>query len=1059
MRVRTYSRTLKTTSAITLAFFLWSFGPLFQVPAAFAAEKPRVRNADFGVRNEAQKTVTTGERFEKALEEIREKVGQVEVKLDKNEDTSSAIDTINKKRAEIESLDVEIKKEFAATEKKLKDANLPKEILDRHYKFVKHYEDNLTELKTNLSSIEKPSAKSQELRAALQKAKAHLEKVKPPKKHKPFNPTRLPTRTREMKPIQTSWFDKAMNWLVPSAEAAELPPTSADLAETLETPKTQEIRDLSQKLGGTPVALYEYVRNVYIYEPYAGSTKGAVQTLKEKTGNEWDQASLLIALYRASGIPARYVVGTVEIPIDKAMSWLGVEDPRMAGTLLSTQGRPTSLVISGGKITALRTQHVWVRAFVPFLLSRGATPGPGDMWVDIDPSFKGQTITKTLTVTGAPTFDQSTYLSTFRTDSPFEFYRSQLQGFLDANNPGYVPEALAWENEITPERFGVLIGQPPYIIKSVTGTYSEIPDSYRQKFTLSITDPSTGDSLLYYTAPMPQVIGKRMTLSYAPATATDEATIAFYGGIYSTPPYLVMLKPEIKINGVSAIQGNAIGSGQEQNMEFVFDTTIDQGRVENTIIAGGYYAIGLSARSGDTLEYIQERTDHLATITGTIDFNDSVALDEKLGEILYLSAMVFHQHLDAITKKIASIDHVVDVREISEMMYFLTLKVDSIFGMPRKITPTGITGDMDRNLHTVAPFDGDMNHIKPFMQLQGNESSFLEHDVTEKVYQTQALSAVKGIQLAHDQGITVHTINSQNISTELPMLQLLTELKADITNAVNAGQKVIVPERNLILRDWSGVGYIVQDPVNGKGAYLISGGYGGAVVVYINYIKDLATAALADIASSTAKAGLHQLVCYPGHASALSTINQTCYHEVTLSEACGNNAACRNTYQFTHLDYVQPLIDIQEHGADANLTEHIKAGDWQSHDTAQYMRAGSAVLTAIEVTLGYFSVNNPQLSAGYRTYTYNRSPALKKSGSSDSSHHCDGVAADITPTDPTTPEKCKVLNEAYFLIGNKGEVLAEGKKSDGNYKTSAHIAIPGKPNDDRKTQAVQWRCR
>ncbi len=94
------------------------------------------------------------ERFEKALDGIRENVDKARDKEDKGEDDTQERESIKTKRAEIDSADVEFKKEFSATEKKLKDAKLPKEILDRHYKFVKHYENNLKELRANLDGIE-----------------------------------------------------------------------------------------------------------------------------------------------------------------------------------------------------------------------------------------------------------------------------------------------------------------------------------------------------------------------------------------------------------------------------------------------------------------------------------------------------------------------------------------------------------------------------------------------------------------------------------------------------------------------------------------------------------------------------------------------------------------------------------------------------------------------------------------------------------------------------------------------------------------------------------------
>ena len=43
------------------------------------------------------------------------------------------------------------------------------------------------------------------------------------------------------------------------------------------------------------------------YELYANTKKGAVKTLRARKGNCADQAHLLVALFRAAGIPARYV--------------------------------------------------------------------------------------------------------------------------------------------------------------------------------------------------------------------------------------------------------------------------------------------------------------------------------------------------------------------------------------------------------------------------------------------------------------------------------------------------------------------------------------------------------------------------------------------------------------------------------------------------------------------------------------------------------------------------------------------------------------------------------
>ena len=58
------------------------------------------------------------------------------------------------------------------------------------------------------------------------------------------------------------------------------------------------------------VAIYNYVRDEISYSFYYDTMYGAVGTLRAGTGNCVDQAHLSVALYRAAGLPARYVHGT-----------------------------------------------------------------------------------------------------------------------------------------------------------------------------------------------------------------------------------------------------------------------------------------------------------------------------------------------------------------------------------------------------------------------------------------------------------------------------------------------------------------------------------------------------------------------------------------------------------------------------------------------------------------------------------------------------------------------------------------------------------------------------
>ena len=76
--------------------------------------------------------------------------------------------------------------------------------------------------------------------------------------------------------------------------------------EKLANSLTSSLNDVKSKA----TAVYNYVRDKISYSSYNNTKKGAVKTLNDKTGNCVDQAHLLVALARASGIPARYVHGT-----------------------------------------------------------------------------------------------------------------------------------------------------------------------------------------------------------------------------------------------------------------------------------------------------------------------------------------------------------------------------------------------------------------------------------------------------------------------------------------------------------------------------------------------------------------------------------------------------------------------------------------------------------------------------------------------------------------------------------------------------------------------------
>ena len=107
------------------------------------------------------------------------------------------------------------------------------------------------------------------------------------------------------------------------------------------------------------MAIHNWVRNTIEYTPSAGAIQSAQDTLDKKRGNATDTASLLIALLRASSIPARYPFDTIDIPAAAAQNWLGgTTHPEAALQLINQGGIAAKGLATGGQLTTIRMEHV-----------------------------------------------------------------------------------------------------------------------------------------------------------------------------------------------------------------------------------------------------------------------------------------------------------------------------------------------------------------------------------------------------------------------------------------------------------------------------------------------------------------------------------------------------------------------------------------------------------------------------------------------------------------------------------------------------------------------------
>ncbi len=155
---------------------------------------------------------------------------------------------------------------------------------------------------------------------------------------------------------------------------------------------TEAIQAKAAALIYNALAIYNWVRNNVEWLPTWGATQSADHTLGSLKGNALDIATLTIALLRASKIPARYVHGTIEVPIEKFMNWAGgFTNAEAALRFAASCGIPTEGIITGGKLASARIEHVWVEAATDFEPSRGAVNKAADSWIPLDPSLNNTT--------------------------------------------------------------------------------------------------------------------------------------------------------------------------------------------------------------------------------------------------------------------------------------------------------------------------------------------------------------------------------------------------------------------------------------------------------------------------------------------------------------------------------------------------------------------------------------------------------------------------------------------------------------------------------------------
>ena len=559
---------------------------------------------------------------------------------------AAQLDALRAEREALIALDPAVRQQQAETEQRLITAGLPEVILARQRATADTHKEQFSRLMASLAQIE--ASQGAEGIAALAAARDQVAANQPSVLARPQDQPLPRQKIKQVAPVRD------ISSLTATAAVAALPaspPAQADLDPTIDVQITQEITDLAASLGNSPFQMYRYVHDNVDFEPYLGSRKGSRETLLVGSGNDYDQASLLIALLRASNVPARYIAGEVYLPADKVMNWLGVDDAATAANLLATAGMQATAYGDGyGNIVAIAFQHVWVAAYIPYANYRGiANDTTGKMWVPLDPSFTQVDISPAVDIPAAMGFDAEAfvddYITTFHTSSPVELYLQQIQAWMAANRPNLTyPDDAFRMRAVAPDALKLLPASPPFIVLSKDAEYAAIPASMRHRIRFEIQD-NYDATLLDYTANLPEIASRRLTISYIPATPADQATIASYGDLYLTPPNLIHLKPVLRVNGTVVATGGSIGAGISHYSDMYFlppsGDSNEVPAIYNNITAGAYQGIGVDTYRVGMGIFVPKAN-------GALPDTDGIT-----GEKLYRTAMAYLDRVDQADRTIA----------------------------------------------------------------------------------------------------------------------------------------------------------------------------------------------------------------------------------------------------------------------------------------------------------------------------------------------------------------------------------------------------------------------
>ncbi|MDX2218805.1 MAG: transglutaminase domain-containing protein [Burkholderiales bacterium] len=650
---------------------------------------------------------------------------------------------------------------------------------------------------------------------------------------------------------------KAAVMLLKSASVAKAAPPAAgpaDLAESDEVVLSPAVRALAATLNNNPVKISAWVHDNIRFAPTYGATQNSDTVLKSRQGNAFDIASLTIALLRAANIPARYAYGNIEVSANPAQAWLGgVATPQAALDLLAQGGVPSAAVIAGGRVDAIRLEHVWVEAHVDFYPSRGAVNRAADSWVPIDPSFKQPVVVSGLDLRAVanvdavalsgqllqgatPAQDGVTRLNQAALTDSLTAFKTQAQTAINGQKPNATVGDVLGRESITPHTLSLLAGTLPYKLVAQLDRYAVVPDAMRWRLGYGVyasdVERGQGAAIAVVERSLAALAGNSVAVTFAAASTMDQSELdqALASALpVSLPAHRIRVKAQLWSGGQLAGEGGNVlmGTSLVGGLR-LFDPRTGNWIEEpsHRIAAGETHALAVAAQSV-TREDLEASRDRLTALRAKLDARQFTGLTQAgvTAEMLHHTALTWlaaHAGDSRLVRRAQSmagfaLPSVARASTVADV----TLQSGAIHTV--QFPALALTSEIVAA--TAVPRHGQAARVTEHLRATSARGSVVAQLVMERIFATQAgatASAVCALNRANDEAQKLFVVTQANRAQTLPQLSVPDVTRAALDDGAAIGLTGLTGQRSVQIGGWTGAGTIIEDTTTGGGDYAVS---------------------------------------------------------------------------------------------------------------------------------------------------------------------------------------------------------------------------------------------